>query len=255
MNFQQALPVMTFAFVSAAAISHAQAQENGTSQSQEQGSDTVPAISKWNYETLYEEGGMTAESLLDTEVFGPDDEEIGSVENALINDQNQIAAIIAQVGGLWDIGDTHVLVPWDEVEVNEDGVTIPVREDNVEDYGVFQEEFVTKEDLSYVSQVDDDPTTGSQLWKLTEIVDDYASVGDGVGYGYVDDILFTEEGKIQAVVIEADSAYGGEVEAYPFTGYHYGWHPSYRSYTLPYDEADLDAIKSFDYEEYDGLWD
>ncbi len=253
MKRQQPLTVMTFAFISAAAISQAQAQENDTSQSQ--GSDTVPAISEWNYETLYEEGGMTAESLLDTEVFGPDDEEIGSVENVLINDQNQIAAVIAQVGGLWDIGDTHVLVPWDEVDVNEDGVVIPIREDNIDDYGVFQEEFVTKEDLSYVSQVDDDAATGSKLWKLTELVDDYANVGDGNGYGYVDNVLFTEEGKVQAVVIEADSAYGGEAEAYPFAGYNYGWHPSYRSYTLPYDEADLESIKDFDYEQYDGLWD
>jgi len=48
---------------------------------------------------------------------------------------------------LWDIGDTHVLVPWNEVEVNEDGVSIPVHEDNAENYGLF-DEYVTKKDLT-----------------------------------------------------------------------------------------------------------
>ncbi|MBS9404259.1 PRC-barrel domain-containing protein [Halomonas sp. TRM85114] len=129
---------------------------------------------------------MTAESLMDTEVLGSDDEEIGSVENILLNDKNEIVAIIAQVGGLWDIGDTHVLVPWEEVEVNEDGVSIPVHEDNADDYGLFDEDYVTKEDLSYISQIDDDATAGSRLWKLTDLLDDYASVGEGNGYGYVD---------------------------------------------------------------------
>ncbi|MBS9405535.1 hypothetical protein KG088_18200 [Halomonas sp. TRM85114] len=68
-------------------------------------------------------------------------------------------------------------------------------------------------------------------------------------------MLFSEDGKVQAVVIEADSAYGGETYAYPFHGFDAGWDPGYSAYTLPYDEADLDNVSAFDYDEYDGLWD
>ncbi|MEH6641672.1 PRC-barrel domain-containing protein [Vreelandella glaciei] len=246
MKLPQSVSVLTLAIASATVATQAQAQENN---------GNVTAISEWNYDTLYEEGGMTAASLMDTEVFGSGNEEIGSVENILLNDQNEIVAIIAQVGGFWDIGDTHVLVPWEEVDVNVDGVSIPVTEDNAEQYGVFQEDYVTKEDLSYISQVDDDATTGSRIWKLTDLLDDYASIGEGNGYGYVDNVLFSEEGKVQGVVIEADSAYGGDTYAYPFDGFDAGWDPSYSTYVLPYDEADLDNLSTFDYDEYDGLWD
>lgn len=169
---------------------------------------------------------MTARSLMDIEVFGPDSEEIGSVENILLNEKNEIVAIIAQVGGFWDIGDTHVLVPWEEVEVNEDGVSIPITEDNADNYGLFNEGYVTKQDLSYATEVDDDATTGSRLWKLSYLMDDYASVGESDGYGYVDNVLFTKDGEIHAIVIEADSAYGGETYAYPFKGFDAGWDPS-----------------------------
>ncbi|CAM4239063.1 PRC-barrel domain-containing protein [Vreelandella rituensis] len=246
MRISQSASVLAFAIASATVATQTQAEEyNGD----------VAAISEWNYDTLYDEGGMTAESLMDTEVFGIEDEEIGSVENVLLNDQNEIVAIIAQVGGFWDIGDTHVLVPWEEVNVHEEGVSIPIHEDNADEYGVFDEDYITKGDLSYISQVDDDATTGSRIWKLTDLLDDYASVGEGNGYGYIDNVLFSTEGKIQAVVIEADSTYGGEAYAYPFHGYDAGWDPSYSTYVLPYDEADLDNVSPFDYDEYDGIWD
>lgn len=246
MRLSQSASVLALVIASASVTAQAQEEESN---------DNVTAISEWNYDTLYEEGGMTAENLMDTEVFGPGNEEIGSVENILLNDQNEIVAVIAQVGGFWDIGDTHVLVPWEEVDVNVDGVSIPVTEDNADDYGIFDEGYITKQDLSYVTQVEDDATTGSRIWKLTDLLNDYASIGDGEGYGYVDNVLFSEEGNVQAVVIEADSAYGGEAYAYPFHGFDAGWDPGYGTYRLPYDEADLDNLSAFDYDEYDGLWD
>lgn len=249
MKFTHSASIIAVAVASATAA--AQAQATGDENSNDNG---VPAISEWNYETLYDEGGMTAENLMDTEVFGPDGEEIGSVENILISDR-EVTAIIAQVGGLWDIGDTHVLVPWDEVNVGPDGVTIPITEENAEDYGLFEEDYITQDDLSYISQVDDDVTAGARVWKITDLLNDYASVGEGKGYGYVDNVLFEEGGKIQAVVINADSAYGGDEYAYPFYGYDEGWDPGYSVYTLPYDEVDLEHMTAFDYDEYNGLWD
>lgn len=109
MRLSQPISILALAVASATVAAQTQTQDDSVD---------VIALSEWNYDTLYDESGMTAHALMDTEVFGPDGEEIGNIENVLLNDSNEIAAVIAQVGGFWDIGDTHVLVPWEQVEVN-----------------------------------------------------------------------------------------------------------------------------------------
>ncbi|MCG7599315.1 PRC-barrel domain-containing protein [Halomonas sp. McH1-25] len=244
MSMKRNVSVIAMAVASVTAMSQAQAQTNENA-----------SLEDWSYDTIYQQGGIRADNLMDTEVFGPEGEEIGSVENVLITEDNKIGAIIAQVGGFWDIGDTHVLVPWEDVELTDDGVQIPVTEDNADDYGLFDSDWITKQDLSATQQVDDDVATGSRVWKLSELLDDYASIGQGVGYGYVDNVLFSRNGEIQTVVIEADEAYGGDAYAYPFAGYGNGWQPGYTTYSLPYGEDEVGNLEPFDYDEYDGLWD
>lgn len=243
MSIKRNVCVTTLAITATAATFQAQAQD-----------EVVQPLSEWNYDEIYEKGGITADSLMDAEVFGEDEEEIGSVENILINKDNKIAAIIAQVGGFWDIGDTHVLVPWDEVEIHEDGVRVPVTEDNADDYGLFaSDEYITRYDLDNTQQVEDDVEAGANVWKLSDLLDDYATVGEGVGYGYIDNILFSREGDVQAVIVESDSAYGADTYAYPFYGYGYGWTPGYTAYYVQYGEDEVGDMESFDYDKYDGL--
>lgn len=258
MHFQRNSSLIALAVAAAMGASQAQAQNDGN---QSQGdaaqgqNNQIRAISDWNYDDLYQQGGLTADNLMDAEVFSDSGEEIGSVENVLINQNNQIAAVIAQVGGFWDIGDTHVLVPWKEVQVTQDGVQVPLNEDNVDEYGLFDSELITKQDLDWTQPVDDDLNTGNRIWKLSELLNDYASVGEGIGYGYVDNVLFSQKGQIQSVVIESDSSFGGGPYAYPFYGYDYGWAPGYPTYSLPYGEDEIGDMEVFDYEQYDGLWD
>lgn len=232
-----------------------QAQTNNN-QSQagtnDQAAIEVIAISAWDYEPLYERGGIRAENILDADVFGPTGEEIGEIENIIIDDSNQIVAVIAEVGGFWDIGDTHIAVPWEEVTLTGEGVQIPVTEDTADDYGLFgPNSFVTKADLQQTTQVDDDLETGMRTWKITNLIDDYATLTGGVGYGYVDDVLFSRDGEIEAVVVESTGTYGPGTFAYPFYGYDYGWNPGFDAYELPYEEADLVELETFDYEEFD----
>jgi sporulation protein YlmC with PRC-barrel domain len=245
MSIKRNICVTTLAITATAVAFQAHAQEG-----------TVNPLGDWNYDEIYEKGGIKADSLMDADVFGDNEEEIGSVENVLITRDNKIAAIIAQVGGFWDIGDTHVLVPWEEVELHEDGVMIPVTEDNADEYGLFaSDEYITKQDLSQTQQVDDNIEAGAGVWKLTDLLDDYAAVGEGIGYGYIDNILFSREGDVQAVIVESDAAYGAETYAYPFYGYGYGWSPGNTSYYLQYDEDEVGDMESFDYEKYEGLLD
>ncbi|MAM00043.1 MAG: hypothetical protein CL583_16505 [Alteromonadaceae bacterium] len=216
--------------------------------------DDIIKISEWNYEALYDKGGIQADELMDTEVFGSDGEEIGSVENVIIGNDNKIVAIIAQVGGVWDIGDTHVAVPWKEVKMTDDGVRIPVTEDNADDYGIFKNEYVTKS-LEQTTKVEDDVDTGYRSWKLTNLLDDYATLTGGTGYGYVDNVIFSKDGKIEAVIVESASTYGAGTYAYPFYGYDYGWNPGYDAYELPYEENEVADLDIFDYNEFDDTWD
>ncbi|MWJ29074.1 PRC-barrel domain containing protein [Halomonas sp. ZH2S] len=216
--------------------------------------ELIRPLSDWNYEDIYESGGIRADRLMDAEVFGDNEKEIGSVENVLITRDNKIAAIIAQVGGLWDIGDTHVLVPWEEVELHDDGVMIPVTEDNADEYGLFaSDEYITEQELSQTQQVEDDLDAGPGIWKLTDLLDDYATVGEATGYGYIDNMLFSRDGEVQAVIVESDTDYGAGTYAYPFYGYGYGWAPGYPAYSLQYDEDEVGEIEPFDYERYEGL--
>lgn len=245
MTIKRNLCVTTLAISATAAAVQAHAQE-----------EMVSPLSDWNYDEIYEKGGIRADSLMDAEVFGDNEDEIGSVENVLITQDNQIAAIIAQVGGLWDIGDTHVLVPWEDVEIHEDGVKVPVTEDNADDYSLFaSDEYITEQDLSQTQQVDDDIEAGAGVWKLTDLLNDYATVGEGTGYGYIDNILFSREGEVQAVIVQSDSAYGAGSYAYPFYGYGYGWTPGNTAYYLQYGEDEVGDVESFDYDRYEGLLD
>lgn len=226
------------------------AQSQGQQQQQQQMNkgQQVQVLSAWNYDELYTQG-LRAEAMLDADVIGSNGEEIGSVENVIVDDSNQIVAIIAQVGGFWDIGDTHVAVPWNEVKLSNEGVMVPLTEDNVDDYGLYGENsVVTKMMMQQTKAVDDDLETGPQLWKLTNLIDDFATLKGGAGYGYVEDAIFTREGKLQAVVVEPTSGYGVGPYAYPFHGYGYGWNAGMDTYEMPYGEGEVAEMEPFEFD-------
>lgn len=262
MQLKRNLSTIAIAVASATVVLQAQANQDSNQtgsqnqSAQTQDSNEVRAISEWNYDEIYQNAGIEAERLMDAEVFGPEGEEIGNIENVLLNEENQIIAIIAEVGGFWDIGDTHVAVSWEEVELTEDGFQIPVTEENFDEYGLFGEgSYITLDDVERASQVDDDLATGPRVWKLTDLLDDYAII-DGAGYGYIENALFTEEGALQAIVVDpSGEAYGYGPYAYPFYGYGYGWEPGLGYYDIPYTVEEIGEMEPFDYEEYDGFWD
>lgn len=122
------------------------------------------------------------------------------------------------MGGFWDIGDTHVSVPWDQVKFGDDSaLTVPVNEDNVDDFSIFGDEFAPQT-ADEVTAVDDDLTAGNSAFKATEIIGDYAYLTGGERYGYVSDVLLHADG-IEAVVVDA-AAYGTPgYYAYPYNTY------------------------------------
>lgn len=263
------LAVLPFAVAASVAFLPSHAQQSGTqanAQAQATQQDSaggqarnsrgnVAPIGQWDYQKLYRQGGMRADRLLEATVYNPAGEKIGSVKNALLNQDNRIIALIVQVGGMWDIGDTHVAVPWNEIQLTEKGIQVPIREDNIDDYGLFDESYVVRQDLDQATPVEDDVMTGPRNWKVTDLLDDYASIDGGEGYGYVTNALFSRQGKLQALVIDpSEKRHGKGPFAYPFYGYEQGWHPGASSYEISYSSEEVRKLPRFDYQQYRSQW-
>ncbi|MGP9821585.1 PRC-barrel domain-containing protein [Salinarimonas sp. NSM] len=238
----------------------------------------IVAMDDWRYDEIYA-GGMSAEEFIDEyEVYGAAGEEIGDVEDVIVGADGRILAVVAEIGGFIDIGDTHVAVPWDEVEmaVGEQAITIPVTEDTIDDYGVFGtgyygDDYGVGGDVAATGAVVeqevvtglDDAELGPRAYRVSEIIGDYARIrGDDDtprNYGYVNDVILSE-GRVQAVVVSADTAYGRGAYAYPYYGpygYAGGWGTSYgygtgAYYDLPYGESEIGGAEPFEYERLGG---
>ncbi|MYL24316.1 PRC-barrel domain containing protein [Halomonas alkaliantarctica] len=225
-----------------------------------QSQDDPRPLGEWSYDTLYEEGGIRAEKLLTAQAIGATGEVLGRIENAILDEENQIVTLIAEVGGMWDSGDRHVSIPWEEINLIQEGVRVPVREDNIEDYNLFNDEYVDdayifKGELEKSTQVESDVMTGPDIWKVTDIIDDFASLGADTGMGYITDALFTRDGVMQAIVVKPSSAeFGKGPYAYPFYGHPNDWQSSDMHYELPYSRKALSNMPAFEYKKYDSFW-
>ena len=236
--------VSALAFGAAAPALAQQTATTGTPPEVEVVAEEEVNLNEWGYEGLYEDT-WTAEQVLDAPVYGPTDEEIGEVENIVVGTNGLVDGIIAEVGGFWDIGDTHVFVPWSEVafELGEGvpRIEIPVTEATVEDYDLYggvAGEFRV---------VDDDNPYTPRAWRASELIDDYVTLEGGARYGWVEDLVFDQAGRLEAVVVDAvyGPAYGPY--AYPFYGYGYGFDPGYGYYELPYSAEEVSGLEAFDY--------
>ncbi|MDZ7851763.1 MAG: PRC-barrel domain-containing protein [Halomonas sp.] len=225
-----------------------------------QNQDDPRPLDEWSYDALYQEGGIRVENLLSAKAIGATGNVVGSIENVILDEENQIVTLIAEVGGMWESGDRHVSIPWEEAELIKEGVRVPVREDNIEDYNLFNNEYVDeayifKADLEQSTPVEGDVMTGPRIWKVTDIIDDFASLGEETGIGYITDALFTRDGVMQAIVVKPSSAeFGKGPYAYPFYGHPDDWLPSAMHYELPYSKEALSDMPAFTYKKYNSFW-
>ena len=204
-----------------------------------QAQETI-SMEEWN--SMEMRPGWSAEQMINVPVRSSDGEEIGEIENIIVGPEGDVQSIVLEVGGIiFDIGDTHLAVPWDQVEVSGgqgpiEYVTVPVTEDNYDQF-----------DLSWSAG---DVNTGPREFRVTEMIGDYATLGGETGAGYVNDVIFDEDGKLQAVVVNQSGAMGGGYRAYPYTGYDNGFDPGLNTYDMPYTEDEVGGMQPFDYEPY-----
>lgn len=214
------------------------------------GGNDVVVLSDWVYDPLYESAWSMDDMIGQTDVIGLAGDEIGEVENLVIGDDGRIVALIAEVGGFWDMGDTHVSIPWGEVQLSTDldNVKVPIDADSVDQYMTFGERSVLlKEQADRIVTVQENSDTGTEVFKATDLIGDYAYLDDGVQYGYVDDLL-VRKGRLSAIVIDAHGYDRPGHFAFPY-GLDGAWLPHGLRYEVPYTSGQIAAIQTFDYDQ------
>lgn len=186
-------------------------------------------LTEWD-ESQFDGAWQADELIEEADVYGPNGEEVGEVEDIVIGPDNTVKSVIVEGGGFWDIGDTHFTVDWDEVEiVGYDHINVPVTEETVDDYDM-------------VRDMDDEPVA-RRAWRVSELINDYAALKDGERFGYVNDVLIGQDGSVKAVLIQGTSGYGyGGPYAMPYYGYDYGWGPGYDRYYTGASQPDLENV-------------
>jgi sporulation protein YlmC with PRC-barrel domain len=192
-------------------------------------------IQTWDTAYLYE--GWSAEALLQEDVYGAEGDVIGEVEDFIVGPDGNIQKVVVEGGGFLDIGDSHLAVPWDQVErVGTEGITTPIEDGNLDEFGLFE-------------NVEDMPAEPPNF-RLSNMLYDYVTA-DGVGYGTVDDVIFSEDGRIEAVVARPAYGYGYGTGPYavPYAPGVYNPYSPY--YDTPYAVEELADLRPFDYREFE----
>lgn len=205
--------------------------------------DVVP-LDDWSQRVGALAEGWSAEQVIKLEVRNAEGEGIGEVENIVIGADDSVQGLILEVGGFLDIGDTHLMIPWDQIDVTGGSgkieyVTVPVTDDNWDQFSLEPET--------------GDVNTGPRSFRATELIGDYTDLSGDETYGVVNDLVFDADGSLEAVVVNRTGTYGGGYQAYPYYGYDYGFDPTSYSYDLPYSADDVGGLDPFDYRGiYDG---
>lgn len=191
----------------------------------------VVSLVEWDYDDL--RGGWRAEQAIGMDVLGADGERIGEIDNLIVGPDGVVRSAVIEIGeGIFGIGGTRLSVPWQEVEFGPGGASVPVDERNFRDYGLFR---------------DVEAAAAPRSWKATELLDDYVRLAAGEAYGWVEDLVFDRQGRLEAVVVARDLEYGPGLYAFPYYGYPYGFDPGLGYYRLPYEPMEVVGVEPFDF--------
>ena len=109
-----------------------QNQENQQSQAASPATD-VTQLREFD-DQVVERLGITVDELEDMDIIGPDGEEIGEVRDVLVNQQGNIVAMSAELGGVLGVGSREVVLRLDQVglEQNRRNLVISMTREELE---------------------------------------------------------------------------------------------------------------------------
>ena len=233
-NVIAAILAPALAVPAAAAYAQGQQQDRAQQQGQAQGQ----RLGEWDVAILYREG-WSAEEMIDTDVRGPNGEQIGEVKDIFVDRNGNISRVVVEVGGFLEMGDQHIGVPWKDVTVGPDmqWVQVPLKEVESGTYSLY----------GRVPQ-GEDVATRTREWRVNELIGDYASLQDVPRYGMVSDVIFSTQGKALGVIVDRTAGTWGTAGwyGYPYAGYR----PDAYTYGLPYRSADVGDYGRWSYVEF-----
>lgn len=189
-------------------------------------------LATWDQAVAYR--GWRAQEFLDAVVYGKNAERLGEVLNFYIDREGQVTKVIIESGGIFDIGDVHLSVPWGDVTTwlsETDGIVVPIDNDNIADFSLFRE----------------DPSPGVAEWRATDLIDDHVYLADDRGFGIVDDFIFDLDGQIQAIIVQPDlGQQKRDPVAYPWFGLKHD--PLAERVDLMVEQREIEVLGPFDYD-------
>ncbi|MCJ8518093.1 sporulation protein YlmC with PRC-barrel domain [Pseudorhizobium tarimense] len=127
---RSALALLFAAATAAGSPAFAQTPDAGT---------TVKILPDWSYQPLFDRAS-SVENLFDqARVMDRSGDMIGDIENIIFSENGKALAIIARIDGIPGRGETHVSIPWDEIEFSDEreDVNVPIDADNITEYTGF----------------------------------------------------------------------------------------------------------------------
>ncbi len=171
--------------------------------------------------------GWSARDLIGQDVYGSNQNDLGEIQDLIVDPKGKVKSIVVEGGGFLDIGNSTFRIPLSDVDMTpgKDGVSVTVSEQQAENRGWYDEPEAV--------------STGPREFRVNQLIGEYARLKDGKGFGYVSDVVFGKNGKIMAVLVDRDKANGGGTYGYPYYGYNGGWRPGADRYALPFSSLEM----------------
>ncbi len=197
------------------------------------------------------ETGWSVRKLVGKKAKGPKGETVGEVDNVVFGPDGKVHELIVSTGGILGFGEKNLAVKWSDVTVSPDYefVGTPITAESIKKYGLF----------------DGIPKSSGPVadrdWRSSELIGDYVYLKGNVHYAYVRDLIVSQGGDLQAVIVSPDVSYShdgglyaGGYYAFPFYGHHsgggLGWNPGNAHYNLPYDKTDIAQLLPYAYRKH-----
>lgn len=188
-----------------------------------------------DHENLYEQG-ISVEKLLDAGVVDAEGNDIGEIEDFVVGgEDNRIVGMVVETGGFLDIGDRHLLYPFDRASIRgSEQVEAQIRA-------------ATARELSLFNEIEGEDLQGDR-WRASELIGGLAYT-DGEPYGRVDDVIIDKSGNIMAVVVQPDVMYEDfSYYAWPYVDYD----ADEGIYNVPMDQRHAFGMEPIDREKLEG---
>lgn len=213
------------------ALASSNPNEDGSKPAQS-GSEKIVEVDQ---EKLYREG-ISIEKLMEATVVDAEGNDIGEIEDFVVGgEDNRIVGMVVETGGFLDIGDSHLLYPFDKAKIKStDEVQAEIKQS-------------TAKELSLFDEVEGESLEGDR-WRASELIGGLAYT-NGEPYGRVDDVVINQSGNIMAVVVQPDVMYDDySYYAWPYVEYD----PDEGIYDVPMDQKHAFGMEPLEVDKLSG---